>query len=48
MPNIKSAIKRVKTTHTAEERNISQKMKCVQQLRELNQLQKLTLITKLT
>ncbi|WP_251520387.1 MULTISPECIES: 30S ribosomal protein S20 [Staphylococcus] len=25
MPNIKSAIKRVKTTHTAEERNISQK-----------------------
>lgn len=25
MPNIKSAIKRVNTTHTAEERNISQK-----------------------
>lgn len=25
MPNIKSAVKRVKTTQTAEERNISQK-----------------------
>ncbi|UEX91071.1 30S ribosomal protein S20 [Staphylococcus ratti] len=25
MPNIKSAIKRVKTTHTAESKNISQK-----------------------
>ena len=25
MPNIKSAIKRVRTTETAEERNISQK-----------------------
>ena len=31
MPNIKSAIKRVRTTETAEERNISQKTLCVLQ-----------------
>ena len=30
MPNIKSAIKRVRTNETAEARNISQKMICVQ------------------
>ena len=30
MPNIKSAIKRVNTTRVTEERNISQKMQCVQ------------------
>ncbi|MBO1919748.1 30S ribosomal protein S20 [Staphylococcus xylosus] len=34
MPNIKSAIKRVNTTHTAEARNISQKMKCVLRIKK--------------
>lgn len=47
MPNIKSAVKRVKTTQTAEERNISKKILCVQQLNVRNQLLRQMPITKM-
>lgn len=46
MANIKSAIKRVKTTEKAEARNISQRVQCVQQLKTLKQLFQITLIIK--
>lgn len=46
MPNIKSAVKRVRTTETAEARNISKRMQCVQQLNALKQLSLLMLKTK--
>ena len=47
MPNIKSAIKRVRTTETAEERNISKKNAMRTAVNELKQLSLLMLKTKM-
>ena len=46
MPNIKSAIKRVRTTETAEARNISQKRYAYCSEKMLNQQLKIMLIIK--